>query len=188
VRALCASEIAVFDVTGYQSAMMLLLGIRSVVRRGVTVVVTQDESRVVHFNIASLNPLSVAGDLVGDLAKAFESGFAGLVASGDRYLDLPAYDPVRALGGDYRIRAPETEILMLRWFDDQYEKTVGDPIVRSHLEDTYKSADIITTLDSDRHSWSTSVSMRRSAEHAFVSPTGRPADPAFFLRAACGWP
>jgi hypothetical protein len=148
VRALCASEIAVFDVTGYQSAMMLLLGIRSVVRRGVTVVVTQDESRVVHFNIASLNPLSVAGDLVGDLAKAFESGFAGLVASGDRYLDLPAYDPVRALGGDYRIRAPETEILMLRWFDDQYEKTVGDPIVRSHLEDTYKSADIITTLDS----------------------------------------
>jgi hypothetical protein len=149
VRALCASEIAVFDLTGYQSAIMLLLGVRSAVRRGVTVAVTQDEHPVVPFNIASLNPVKAVGDFVGDLAKAVESGFAGLVASGARYLDLPAYDPVRALGEDYRIRGPETEILMLRWFDEQYGSTVGDPIVRSHLVDTFgKSADIITTLDS----------------------------------------
>ena len=149
VRALCTSEIAVFDLTGYQSAIMLLLGVRSAVRRGVTVAVTQGERPIVPFNIASLNPVRAVGDFVGDLAKAFESGFAGLMASGDRYLDLPAYDPIRALGDDYRIRGPETEILMLRWFDNQYGNTVGDPIVRSHLVDTFgESADIITTLDS----------------------------------------
>ncbi len=149
VRALCASEIAVFDLTGYQSAVMLLLGVRSAVRRGITVAVTQDERPVVPFNIASMNPVKAVGDFVGDLAKAFESGFAGVVEAGERYLDLPAYDPVRALGEDYRIRGPEAEILMLRWFDEQYRDKVGDPIVRSHLVDTFgKSADIITTLDS----------------------------------------
>src|SRR4029450_2042464 len=75
--------------------------------------------------------------------------FTALVAACDRYLDLPTYDPVRALGDDYRIRGPEAEILMLRWFDKQYGDKVGDQIVRSHLVDKFgKAADIITVLDS----------------------------------------
>lgn len=149
VRALCATEIVVFDLTGHQSPIMLLLGLRSAVRRGVTVVISQDDEPVVPFNVASLNPVKAGGDLVGDLARAFESAFAALVAAGDRYLDLPAYDPVRALGDDYRIRGPEAEILMLRWFDKQYGDKVGDQIVREHLVDNFgKAADVITVLDS----------------------------------------
>jgi hypothetical protein len=149
IRALCSSEIAVFDLTGHQSAVMLLLGVRSAVRRGITVVVSQDERTLLPFNVVALNPVRThSRDLVDDLAIALESGFAGLVGAGDRYLDLPAYDPVRALGEDHRIRRPETEILMLRWFDEQYGDKIGDQIVRSHLADTFKASNIITVLDS----------------------------------------
>ena len=49
---------------------------------------------------------------------------------------------------DYRIRGPETEILLLRWFDEQYANLVGDPIVRSRLVTTYPASNIVTTLDS----------------------------------------
>ncbi|MFY9572703.1 MAG: hypothetical protein WAV20_14985, partial [Blastocatellia bacterium] len=38
VRALCKADVAVIDVTDYEPGIMLLLGIRSVVRRGVTLV------------------------------------------------------------------------------------------------------------------------------------------------------
>ena len=36
IDALCKAEVAVFDLTGFQPGVLILLGIRSVARRGVT--------------------------------------------------------------------------------------------------------------------------------------------------------
>jgi hypothetical protein len=148
VRALCDSEIAIFDLTGYESAAMLLLGIRSVVRRGVTVAVTSRPTPFLPFNVASLNPLLIDASYVENQARALEAGFTGLVTLPDRYLDLPAYDAVRSVGEDYRIRKPEEEILVLRWFDEQYARLAGDEILKNRLETEWRGSKVVTSLDS----------------------------------------
>ncbi|HEY0553291.1 MAG TPA: hypothetical protein VGG20_03440, partial [Thermoanaerobaculia bacterium] len=148
VRALCGSEIVIFDLTGYESAAMLLLGIRSVVRRGVTVAVTSRHTSLLPFNVASLNPVPIDANYVENQARALEAGFSGLVTLPDRYLDLPAYDAVRAVGEDYRIRNPEEEILVLRWFDEQYARLAGDEILKNRLETEWQGSKVVTTLDS----------------------------------------
>jgi hypothetical protein len=154
VRALCEAEIAVFDVSGFESIVMLFLGVRAAVRRGVTVTITQDDprSRASPFNLAALNPiwLNDRNDVEG-IMKAFVEGFATLEARSDFYLDLPVYDAVRRLGRDFIPLEPSEQILILRWFDGQYSKLVTQ-LIETPLLENFERPDhmmkIVTTLDS----------------------------------------
>lgn len=147
VRALCDCEVAIFDITGLERAVMLFLGIRAAVRRGVTVTLTQDnvEDAPLPFNLASLNPIPFAEP---DAKKIAEAILAGLNASRQQgvYLDLPAYDAVRQLGEDYKVKPPEEQILILRWFDTQYSQVIRN-LVNNSLAEEYPKAEIVTTLD-----------------------------------------
>jgi hypothetical protein len=65
VRALCDAPVVIFDGTVELPSMMFLLGIRSVVRRGVTVVVRVGQLdaatwQTVAFNLRELSLLSAA--------------------------------------------------------------------------------------------------------------------------------
>ncbi|MFI5010837.1 MAG: caspase domain-containing protein [Hyphomicrobiales bacterium] len=110
VNALCRAEIAVFDITQLQPGVMLLLGIRSVARRGVTVCSYGDD--YVHggglqlpFNLQMLN-VAAHSDAQANNAKSRPLDIIGRkivrglqeLARMPDYMDLPAYDPVRALG------------------------------------------------------------------------------------------
>jgi hypothetical protein len=153
IRALCDADIAVFDVSGFESVVMLFLGIRAAVRRGVTVTITQDDPRSTAspFNLAALNPIWLDNKTdVEGITKALVEGFSTLEARADYYLDLPVYDAVRRLGKDFRPLEPSEQILMLRWFDPQYSRLVSQLIETPLLD--FKRPDrtmqILTTLDS----------------------------------------
>ena len=112
VRALCRADVAVFDVTRWQPGVMLLLGIRSVARRGITICSYADD--YVHgdplalpFNLQALN---IAAHSANQGGKQLEPEHIiggkilnGLheIASQPDYLDLPTYDAVRKLGADF---------------------------------------------------------------------------------------
>jgi len=107
VEAICAAPIMVVDVTKYQPAVMLLLGIRSVVRRGLTITVTTnklDESLLseLPFNIQETKLIFPRANLevadprhpINRIGEAVVNGLTQLRGH-TRYLDLPAYDAVR---------------------------------------------------------------------------------------------
>lgn len=122
VRALCAADIAIVDVTDDDPSLFLLLGIRAAVRRGVTIACTQrpltsELLERLPFNLKELNLISLA-DATRNFAELVEALRAGLTESGatPRYLDLPVYDYVR---GDQRPTADAaSNVLMLRAFSN----------------------------------------------------------------------
>jgi len=107
VEAICEAPIMVADVTSYQPAVMLMLGIRAVVRRGVTVPVTSTELNEsllseLPFNIQETKlifpwPDSDAKDTRHPINRIGEAVVNGLMQlrGYPTYLDLPAYDAVR---------------------------------------------------------------------------------------------
>jgi len=110
IRAVCAAPIMVIDVTGFEPAVMLMLGIRAVVRRGVTITTTSakfDLSNLaaLPFNIQEAKLISLAAPSknknnpqphpVNSLGQAILDGLNQL-KSHPGYLDLPAYDAVRS--------------------------------------------------------------------------------------------
>jgi hypothetical protein len=145
VRAICEAPLAVFDLTGFDAGVLLLLGIRSAVRRGITVTVKEGKvaDAGLPFNIVSLNPIPMN---YPDLARAFEEGAAAMTAQPEEYLDLPAFDAVRRLGEDHRPIEPQKQVLLLRWFDKKYLK-LSDELVRAPFDQEY-SKTTLTTLDS----------------------------------------
>jgi hypothetical protein len=149
VRALCYSPIAIVDITGYEPAVLLLLGIRAATRRGITVTVTEEDPsiRKLPFNIGALNPVYLGTESVREIAQALQSGFEALKAQPDVYLDLPAYDALRKLGEGHRVLEPEVQILFLRWFDQQYKNLVKE-LVEARLQNNFSHATLVTTLDS----------------------------------------
>jgi hypothetical protein len=107
VRLLCIAPIAIFDATGFEPAVMVALGVRAVVRRGITITSTAkalapstlsglpfniQETKVVHHG--SDHPITDARHPHNMLAAAIRKGWQDM-RSGSRYLDLPAYDAVR---------------------------------------------------------------------------------------------
>jgi hypothetical protein len=107
VRALCMAPIMVVDVTDYQPAIMLLLGIRAVVRRGVTIAVTStelDESLLseLPFNIQETKLIYPQPNFdidhprhpINRIGEAIIKGLTQLQEHSG-YLDLPAYEAVR---------------------------------------------------------------------------------------------
>jgi hypothetical protein len=101
VRALCAADIVIADVTGYDPSLLLLLGIRAAVRRSVTIACTEQELSPklwedLPFNLKELNLVSLYDEDDGH-RELLATIRAGLTQSGVsvRYLDLPVYDYVR---------------------------------------------------------------------------------------------
>jgi hypothetical protein len=111
VQAICAAPLMIADVTGFEAGVMLALGVRSVVRRGVTVASTShslNEAQLAElpFNIQETKLISHGDDdpsITGEdhpryslniIANTFLNGIRELKTN-PRYLDLPAYDAVR---------------------------------------------------------------------------------------------
>lgn len=138
VKALCRADLAVFDVTGFQPGVMLLLGIRSVVRRGVTIC-TIDSPDVEDYRAKlpyCLQVLNVCSYTAGNgraqpreiIAQKAVDGFRESM-SNPFYLDLPAFDAVRRFGSDtdkYRPIPYEQQVLFLCPFSSEYLKSCWD--------------------------------------------------------------
>jgi hypothetical protein len=120
VRALCAADIVVADVSNYDPLLFLLLGIRATVRRSVTIACTekqlnQDLWENIPFNLKELNLVSFSNEDEGqkELRAALHAGLAQSVSS--HYLDLPVYDYVREESSD-EATADHRRVLLLRAF------------------------------------------------------------------------
>lgn len=139
VEALCRADIAVFDVTDYDAGTMLLLGVRSVARRGVTVPTIAAPLDSVQwtklpFNLKELNPISYDSEgldynnpkhPITMIGSMIEMGISLARSLPQHYLDLPAFDAVRRLGPsleDYRVITEQEQILILCSFHEDYIK------------------------------------------------------------------
>jgi hypothetical protein len=109
VQAICAAPVMIIDVTKFEPAVMLMLGIRAVVKRGITVTITWDEispekMAMFPFNIKETKLISFADSEEQDtkspqhpanrMGQAILDGLTQLTGY-PGYLDLPAYDAVR---------------------------------------------------------------------------------------------
>ncbi|HEX5271854.1 MAG TPA: caspase family protein [Gemmataceae bacterium] len=127
VTAVCRSELAFFDVTNFEPAVMLLLGIRTVARRGVTVCsighghrATSGANPPFHFNDINVVPHwpATAEDrdkdylILPDEEPERLLGERALVGLREarqfpqHYLDLPCYDAIRHLASSGRNAEP----------------------------------------------------------------------------------
>ena len=132
IGGLCRSEVAVFDITDYEPAVMLLLGIRSAVRRGITVLSMGGELGLesiadLPFNIKDANLISHSQRQQQDERRRPWQMLHRRLAAGVRqmhshdYLDLPAYDAVRNLPeGERGTVPPEEGVLVLASFGKAY--------------------------------------------------------------------
>jgi len=136
VKALCAAPVMIADVSRLRPAVMAALGVRSVVRRAVTLTSTADPFNEAHlrqlpFNIQEAkltfhggkfeakdpnNPVTLISQAMRD----------GLLESRlhSRYLDLPAYDAVRCpipetVAG---LQAARESVLVLCSFQAEYKE------------------------------------------------------------------
>jgi hypothetical protein len=132
-RAVVEADLAIFDVTGFDPGVMVLIGIRSACRRGVTICThgaawREGRPLEVPFN---LQDLSIGSHTAGEakagpnpvldrLLRRIEAGFQQLERH-PRYLDLPAYDALRELGSEYdasSIIPLRERVLVLCSYDD----------------------------------------------------------------------
>lgn len=162
VRALCRADIVVFDLTVEAEAKaeaercpeaFILLGIRSVARRGITIVTTRfktdslatDPEKPPPEPHESDAPFAVPempfllrdinfcgwrelGKFDTRLKKAIEEGRARAERLGLIYRDLPAYEEVRQLGPepeDYRVQGPDKVVLFLSPLNEKYRASKG---------------------------------------------------------------
>jgi hypothetical protein len=113
VRGIVQADLAVFDVTEFEPAVMLLVGVRAATARGVTVCCHGGDWKEgtpleLPFNLQNLNVHShTPSDQVIDedpvvtrFVKRVTTGYRQMQRHG-HYLDLPAYDDLRQLGADY---------------------------------------------------------------------------------------
>jgi hypothetical protein len=136
VRALAEADLVVFDVTGFEPGVMLLVGVRSTCRRGLSVCShgakwkegQQLENLPFNLQDLNLNSHTRSDTLVGSdpvverFVRRIETGFAQL-SKHPHYLDLPGYDSLRQLGSDYAASStiPVTErILVLCSYDKDF--------------------------------------------------------------------
>jgi tetratricopeptide (TPR) repeat protein len=135
VRAIAEADLVVFDVTDFEPAIMLLVGIRSACRRWLTVCShgagwVEGQPLGLPFNLQDLNINShtprasrVGPDPVVDrFVRRVETGFLQ-AATQPRYLDLPGYDALRQLGPHYTASStidPSERILVLCAYTDSF--------------------------------------------------------------------
>lgn len=126
----CRADLAIFDLTNFEPAVMVLLGIRSVVRRGLTVCVAGEhdppwQGAEPPFHLRELS-LITPPDPTALLARIRE-GFRQLAVPGSDYRDLPCFDLIRSVPQDPQQRRPRAfegtstpAILALVPFDSGY--------------------------------------------------------------------
>ena len=133
VKALCAAPVVIADLTGFEPGVMLVLGVRAVVRRGVTITSTTDpvdEAHLSHlpFNIQETKlichgvPKDKPSKHPADrISEAIRDGLQEL-ASHPNYLDLPAFDAVRSADPGFLSGAPPAldAVLVLCPFMPEY--------------------------------------------------------------------
>lgn len=135
VKALCLAPVAIFDATGFEPAVMLALGVRAVVHRGLTLtsvadVLTPDQLSQLPFNIQETRlihhgsgypPKDVRHPLIA-IPTAIKRGWQELTTQ-PAYLDLPAYDAVRCPfpSADAEGRSALDRVLMLCPFAKEHE-------------------------------------------------------------------
>jgi hypothetical protein len=136
VQAMCAAPLMIADVTGFEPGVMLALGVRAVVRRGVTVASTSKslddtEFAALPFNIQETKLIShgrYPGITDEDpryslniIARTFLSGIVELKTN-PRYLDLPTYDAVRCPAPELPTEQQRTReaVLVLCSFHEGY--------------------------------------------------------------------
>jgi hypothetical protein len=113
VRAVVEADLVVFDVTGFEPGVMLLVGVRSACCRSVSICShgagwKEGKTLEIPFNLQDLSINShtpresqVGSDpVVERFVRRVETGFKQL-AKHPRYLDLPAYEALRELGSNY---------------------------------------------------------------------------------------
>jgi tetratricopeptide (TPR) repeat protein len=123
-RAVVQADLVLFDVTGFEPGIMLLIGIRAACRRGITICSygagwEEGNPLEIPFNLQNLNINSHTwkhdGTAVERLIRRIETGFEQL-ATHPVYLDLPAYDALRQLGPRLEASAtidPDKRVLVL---------------------------------------------------------------------------
>jgi Caspase domain len=131
VSAVCAADLAFFDLTGLEPAVLVLLGIRAVIRRGVTICSTAEDcdfrvSEMPPFLLRDINMIShgrgidVPEQVFGTRAIA---GIRQISLSPHGYSDLPAFDALRELPldpGERTILPYHASVLVLCPFSQTY--------------------------------------------------------------------
>jgi tetratricopeptide (TPR) repeat protein len=159
VRLIVEADLALFDVTGFEPGVMLLLGVRGAARRGVTVnsygggwQPGEPLNRPFNLSDLSLSSHTLAADLVGDdpriarMIDCVQTGFDQL-AHRPNYLDLPVFDQLRQLGSQADAWASiplSDEVLVLCSYDRRYYDTWLD--LRRRLRAALSAKEIRTNV------------------------------------------
>jgi hypothetical protein len=198
VRQLCGADVAVFDLTSYEPGIMLLLGIRSTVRRGVTigsigVPLTASVLADAPFNIKELNLLShaqpqISGELLESIfGRRIIYGLKALETT-PRYRDSVCYDGVRyLLPADRILQTASSGALVLCSYHPSYDKhwEYVSAAIRSHLQQEFptSSQNVFRSIDqqlkSGRLASETIYSEIRRAEFCIIDWSGWPANVFF---------
>lgn len=142
---MCQAPVVIVDGTDFEPAAMLLLGIRSVVRRGVTIISIGGDYHVggqleVPFTIKDANLVSHSQsqaekgkrDASELLAERIRKGLTDCASPW--YSDLAVFDAIRQLPPDRRGSIPENEgFLVLCPFDRKYVDTIWHPFISKGL-------------------------------------------------------
>jgi hypothetical protein len=134
VSKLCRAKIAIFDITNYEPVVMLFLGIRSVVRRGITIVSVGGKFAIgdvidLPFNIKETNIISHSEKQFQRekektppylIRTKIKNGLSQLLKM-PQYLDLPVFDAVRNLPPGYRELDPYN-VLVLCSYGEKYQR------------------------------------------------------------------
>lgn len=148
VRAIVEADLVVFDVTGFEPAVMVFVGIRAACCRSLSICshgggwkegqpLEEMPFNLQDLNINSHTPLEtrVGSDpVVERFVRRVETGF-NQVAKHPAYLDLPAYDALRQLGSNYSASSTidvGERILVLCSYDDKFFRNWQ--FVRSRLK------------------------------------------------------
>jgi hypothetical protein len=155
-RLLVQADLVLFDVTGFEPAVMLLMGIRGATRRGVTIAshgARWQEGQPLRrpFNLSDLSLSSHAASTetrAGDdpriarLSARIRLGFEQYTRH-PHYLDLPVYDALRRLGSQETAWASiplEEEVLVLCSYDERYSDTWEK--LRRHTREALRAANM----------------------------------------------
>jgi len=146
LQTLCRVPVLIVDGSDVTPAMAFLLGLRSAVRRGVTLLfrigsMNFEAWQRLAFNLRGLRIVEVPGRAnqaaETPLATALEEGLRRYARRPSQYADLPGFDAIRNLGAhedDASIRTPDEEILVLCPFDADYEEKLWPQIQRALTE------------------------------------------------------
>lgn len=139
VKSIVQSDLAFFDVTNHEPAVMLLLGIRAVARRGVTICSTAAED-VQPWHLKDVRVLphvrtSREPDPLLALVDRAREGLERLQNRGDHYSDLPCYDVVRRVATPCQNPpiAYTEQTLLLCPFSSAYSETNWN-VIRQDLQ------------------------------------------------------